>query len=194
SDEERQEVLAELHLDEESRVELAGLLGHELKESGLEKPLFGSIGRELVGSFDGPDASIPERIGDYRILRKIGEGGMGIVYAGRRDDSDTLVALKVIRQGIGGSGLEQRFTREARVLERLKHPGIAAYLESGQVRVQVGVESTTLPFLAMEYVDGEPLLQHTRSASLDDRARLELLARICDAVHHAHSLGVVHRD
>ena len=134
--------------------------------------------------------ALPERIGPYRVQSLLGTGGMGVVYLARRGGEDAPVALKVLRHSLGSTHLRNRFRREAAVLRRLDHPGICRFLDAGED----DTPGASLPYLAMEYLAGEPLLEHARKHGLDDRQRVELMARICDAVHHAHELGVVHRD
>lgn len=138
----------------------------------------------------GLDEQPPERIGRYTIRRKLGEGGMGVVYLAEQDEPRRPVAVKVVRPEAMSGHMRRRFQQEARVLGLLQHPGIAQIYEAGTA-VTDGRE---LAFFAMEYVEGTPLTEYAKSRKLSHRARLELLAEICDAVHHAHQKGVVHRD
>ncbi|GJM20520.1 MAG: hypothetical protein DHS20C15_04350 [Planctomycetota bacterium] len=139
--------------------------------------------------------SDPERIGSYRVLRRLGEGGMGVVYEAQREDSDQLAAVKVMRPELGSPEIAKRFQREIDVLRQLRHPGIAAFFDAGEASVITSSgASLQLPFLAMEAVRGAPLGRHADTQALDATQRLELMARVCDAVHHAHEVGVVHRD
>jgi serine/threonine protein kinase/WD40 repeat protein len=133
---------------------------------------------------------LPERIGHYRILREIGKGGMGAVFLAQQDDPQRLVALKILRPDLLSPGLRRRFEFEVEVLGRLRHPGIAQILEAGKIETERG----ELPFFAMEHVDGVELRRYACQRELNDRGRLELIARVCDAVHHAHLKGIVHRD
>jgi serine/threonine protein kinase len=135
-------------------------------------------------------------IGDYRILRKIGEGGMGVVYEAEQQHPRRPVALKVIR---GGRFVDREqvklFQREAQALARLRHPGIAAIYETG-------VTDDGQHFFAMELVRGVLLSKELQqrgkaSAPLSGahlRDRLRLFVRICDAINYAHQRGVIHRD
>ena len=134
-------------------------------------------------------------IGDYRVIRKIGEGGMGVVYEAEQQNPRRPVALKVIR---GGRYVDEHavklFQREAQALGRLKHPGIASIYEAG--RTEDGQH-----FFAMELVRGVPLLDYVRSVAgaapargSELRARLRLFCKICEAVNYAHQRGVIHRD
>ncbi len=137
---------------------------------------------------------LPARIGTYQILRKLGEGGMGIVYEAQREDSDAPCALKVLRPGLDSREIVQRFRREAEVLRQLRHPGIAAFFEAGEAQEDTESGSVPLPYLAMEMVEGENLRDYAHRARLGDRDRIELVARIADAAGHAHERGIVHRD
>ena len=134
-------------------------------------------------------ADVPERIGPYRVLGLVGQGGMGIVYRARRLDGPPdapPVALKVLQAGALGPQFERRLQREADVLRRLDHPGIARLLEAG------GADGA--PFLAMEFVEGVSLTRWRVEQDPPVADRIRLLAELCDAVHAAHDRGVVHRD
>src|SRR5262249_39577527 len=131
--------------------------------------------------------AVPVSIGRYRVLRLLGEGGMGAVYEAEQDNPRRRVALKVIRPGLLAPPLLKRFGKEAQILGRLHHPGIAAVYEAG-------LAEGGRPFFAMELIDGSPLDAYARQHGLSAAARLELLARVCDAVQHAHEHGVIHRD
>jgi len=115
---------------------------------------------------------------------------MGVVYLAEQDEPRRAVAVKVVRPGAMSSHMRRRFQQEARVLGLLRHPGIAQIYEAGTA-ISDGRE---LSFFAMEYVEGTPLTKYADNQRLSHHARLELLAGICDAVHHAHQKGVVHRD
>jgi WD40 repeat protein/predicted Ser/Thr protein kinase len=130
---------------------------------------------------------VPPRIGHYRVVRLLGEGGMGAVYEAEQENPRRCVALKVIRPGLVSPALLKRFTHEAQILGRLHHPGIAQIYEAG-------VAEDGQPFFALELIRGEALDANVRRHALDPAARLGLLARVCDAVQHAHEHGVIHRD
>lgn len=131
---------------------------------------------------------LPARIGSYAIHRRLGQGGMGIVYEGEQLTPRRLVAIKVVRGGAFADPYRLRlFEREAQTLARLKHPAIAAIYEGG--RTQDGQ-----PFFAMELVHGAPLTEFVRQQKLSRRERLELFRHICDAMNYAHQRGVIHRD
>ncbi|MCB9851676.1 MAG: protein kinase [Phycisphaerales bacterium] len=151
-----------------------------------------ALHRMMDASPDDSDeaARIPESIGCYRIVRKIGEGGMGVVYEAEQENPRRRVALKVIRSQLATDALIKRFQREAHLLGRLQHPGIAHVYESGFATVG----GNRLPYLAMELINGCPLDEFVRSRQPDVRQRLEFVALAADAVHHAHQNGVIHRD
>ena len=131
------------------------------------------------------------RIGAYRILSTLGEGGMGVVYKAEQDHPRRTVALKVIKPGFLNAELLHRFDREAEVLGRLHHLGIAQIYDAGTADTPSG----TQPYFAMEYVgEAQDLTAHAEAAGLTTNQRLDLMARVCDAVEHAHQRGVIHRD
>ena len=139
---------------------------------------------------DEAEPLLPEwpSIAGYRILRKIGEGGMGIVFEAEQTDTRRHVALKVIRGGPYVSDTAVRlFRREVRTLARLEHPGIAHLYEAG--RTDSGQH-----YFAMELVHGESVVEFVNRRKLPLEERLHLCAKICDAVHHAHQNAVIHRD
>jgi serine/threonine protein kinase len=115
---------------------------------------------------------------------------MGVVYLAEQDNPRRKVALKVLHAGIISPLRARRFEREAEILGRLHHPGIAQVFEAGTADSTNGAQ----PYLAMELVEGRTLTDHADALGLGTRARIELLVRVCRAVHHAHERGVVHRD
>lgn len=136
----------------------------------------------------GPAAWIGREIDDYRILRVLGAGGMGVVFLAQQRHPKRLVAIKTLHAGLHQAELLARFQQEAEILGRLKHPGIAQIHASGRTDASLG----GVPYIVMEFVEGVPLLEH--SGTLPMRQCLELLMRICEAVEHAHIRGVIHRD
>jgi WD40 repeat protein/predicted Ser/Thr protein kinase len=130
---------------------------------------------------------MPAAIGRYRVVRRLGEGGMGTVYEAEQDDPRRTVALKVMRPGLDSPELRKRFTQEARILGLLHHAGIAQVYDAG-------ASADGRLYFAMEFIHGRQLGEHVRVRGLPAPARLELVARVCDAVQHAHAQGVIHRD
>jgi serine/threonine-protein kinase len=131
-----------------------------------------------------PDALV----GPYRLLREIGTGGMGAVWLAERADGSLKrqVALKLPR-AMWSPGLAQRMARERDILAALEHPNIARLYDAGN-------DAPGRPFLALEYVEGEPIDAYCRQRSLNLKARLQLLLQVAHAVAFAHSRLVVHRD
>lgn len=130
------------------------------------------------------------RIGPYTVLELIGEGGMGAVYLAEQDRPRRIVALKLIRAGLMTPRMLRRFEHESEVLGRLQHPGIAQVYDAGTAGTPHGPQ----PYFAMEYVRGTPLTVFASMHNLTMRQRLAMFVKICEAVHHAHQKGVVHRD
>jgi eukaryotic-like serine/threonine-protein kinase len=135
-------------------------------------------------------AALPSHIGRFRIIRLLGEGGMGLVYEAEQDNPRRTVALKVIRAGYADKVMLRRFDNETQALGRLQHPGIAQIYEAGTAETAFGLQ----PYFAMELVQGLPLREYCEAQKLNTRQRLELVAKICDAVQHAHGRGLIHRD
>jgi WD40 repeat protein/predicted Ser/Thr protein kinase len=172
--------------DADLRAAVERLLRHDRRaqadESLLRSPLVGSRPQAPA-----PPAPHLPAIGRYRVVRVLGEGGMGTVYEAEQDNPRRTVALKVIRAGVAPDALLKRFAREAQILGRLHHPGIAQVYDAG-------VAEGGQPYFAMELIAGVPLDRYAGERALDVAARLELVARVCDAVQHAHERGVIHRD
>ena len=136
----------------------------------------------------GGDHAEQRRIGPYRVLREIGRGGMGVVYLAERDDGQfrRRVAIKLLRSPYGDE-LEQRFLTERQILASLGHPNIAQLLDGG-------VTGGQIPYLVMEHVDGEPIVEYCDRRRLGIPERLHLFREVCAAVQHAHQNLVIHRD
>jgi serine/threonine protein kinase len=164
---------------------LAGLDPADLLRQGAAADTFVDA---APASFNPPSI---EELGNlfpqFEILELIGQGGMGAVYKVRQKDLDRIVALKILPPGIGRSPeFSNRFTREARALAKLNHPGIVTLHEFGQ---QDG-----LYFILMEFVDGVNLAQLMKSGRISPREALAIVPQICDALQFAHDQGIVHRD
>ena len=153
-------------------------------DGGISSPFKGI----LDNAMEDVQSPFPEIIGPWRLLEKIGSGGMGVVYsATRRDESfEQSAALKLIRPGFA-SDFTDRFLRERALLAQLEHPSIARLLDGG-------LTSDGTPYLAMELVDGKPITEHAVERNMPTRERLELFLQVCDAVAFAHLNLVVHRD
>lgn len=129
------------------------------------------------------------QLGQYRILRRLGQGGMGAVYLGERADDQfrRRVAIKLMRPGFDDGHLLRRFSNERQLLAVLDHPNIVKLLDAG-------VTEDGIPYFVMDYVEGQPIDQYCETQGLSIRERLELFREVCAAVHCAHRNLVVHRD
>jgi eukaryotic-like serine/threonine-protein kinase len=128
------------------------------------------------------------QIDSYQLLKAIGHGGMGTVYlAARRDDFEKRVALKLIKRGMDTNSVLKRFVMERQILAQLEHPLIANLLDGGST-------ADGLPYLVMEYVEGQPVTKFCAARDLSIEDRLRLFQKICAAVSFAHQNLVVHRD
>ena len=125
-------------------------------------------------------------IGPYRVVREIGRGGMGAVYLASREGFHQQVALKIIKRGMDTEAIVRRFVQERDVLASLNHPNIARLLDGGT--------TDGLPFIAMEYVEGETITEYCDQKRLTINERLALFRKVCAAVAYAHQNLVVHRD
>jgi len=130
---------------------------------------------------------IPKEFGPYRILKFLGEGGMGVVYLAEREDLGTQVAVKVLRDAWLSPARRERFASEQRTLAQLSHPLIARLYDADTL------EDGT-PWFVMEYVDGLPLTHYCRKHGCSIDLRLQLFRSVCEAVQHAHGHAVIHRD
>ncbi len=145
----------------------------------------------VIGSNLGAAAAwIPDQVGPYRVLRRIGAGGMGEVYEAEETHPPRRVALKVMAQGLGSDDARRRFEQECRILARLDHPGIAVLYAAGSCETPTGAR----PWFAMRLVSGMSLAERAKSAPYAPRSAADLIRRTAQAVEHAHRRGVIHRD
>jgi non-specific serine/threonine protein kinase/serine/threonine-protein kinase len=160
-------------------------------EAGRDGPAAPENPPESPGLLDLDPASVagdPTSIGPYRIVRRLGSGGMGVVYLTEQTEPiRRQVALKVIRKGLDTTTVMRRFEAERQALALMDHPAIARVLDAGET-------AEGRPYFVMEYVPGEPVTHYCDRKRLTTRARLDLFSSICDGVQHAHRKGVIHRD
>jgi len=147
----------------------------------------GSIPTLDMSAVDGPLQPGTD-LGGFLVLHAIGSGGMGVVYAAQQDRPRRTVAIKVLRRGYRHPEILRRFEHEAEVLGRLLHPGIA------QVYAFHPGDRSVPAHLVMELVTGPPLTDYARAERLPMAARVEMIAKLADAVQHAHERGIIHRD
>ena len=180
--------------DEALRAEVSGLLeGCEgpgvLPDQPAAEFVAGIVGAVGPG-YPAAAPSAPARVGPYRVLDQLGQGGMGAVYLAERDDGQfrQRVALKLVRRGLHlDERVVRRFREERQILASLVHPHIARLLDGG-------LTDDGLPYFAMELVEGQPIDRFADVAHLPVEARLELFLKVCDAVEYAHGQSIVHRD
>jgi serine/threonine protein kinase/Flp pilus assembly protein TadD len=129
------------------------------------------------------------RIGVYVIAREVGHGGMSTVWLARRTDAltDRMVALKLPHLHLRSRRFAERFARERDILAKLTHPNIARLYDAG-------ISPEGQPYLAMEFIEGEGLMQYCEQQRLGLEGRLQVFLQVLDAVGYAHSLGIIHRD
>ena len=166
--------------------ELAERLSAMLEADGAESDVLVDLVKQSDCDAGRP---IPERIGPFQIHKKLGEGGMGVVYLGLRKTADfeQWLAVKRLNAAVDSELARQRLLIEQRVLASLRHPHIAQFVDGGE-----DVDGT--PYVAMEFVDGVPLLQYALDHELSRRDRVSLFLDLCQAVHFAHQHLIVHRD
>ena len=168
------------------------LLSHVLLELGEDVSKSGfwdEVAAGESGSHDPSGSLEGQRLGPYRIVHKIGSGGMGDVYLAERADEEyqQQVAIKLVRSGMFSRQVQGRLRMERQILATLQHPNIARLLDGG--RAPDGT-----PYLVMEYIDGEPIDAYCDRRRLAPEERLALLRTVCAAVHYAHQNLIVHRD
>lgn len=155
--------------------------------------LLAADAKSVAGAIEGGIApfvaeAVPTSIGRYRIVRVVGEGGMGRVFvAEQREPVQRRVALKLIKVGMDTARVLERFDLERRALARMDHDNIARIFDAGATE-------SGQPYFVMEYVDGEPLRAYCERRGLDVRARIALVQQVCAGVQHAHQKGLIHRD
>jgi serine/threonine protein kinase/cbb3-type cytochrome oxidase subunit 3 len=134
------------------------------------------------------DDGMPEKLGPYRLIRRLGEGGGGVVYEAEQEQPiRRRVALKIVRMDAENPEAFARFDVERQALALMDHPNIAKVFEAGTT-------PSGKPYFAMELVTGDPIVRYCNLHKLDCRARLELFVLVCNAIQHAHQKGVIHRD
>ena len=176
--------------DEDSTLadRLHQMLAADLTEGGVldHSPLAKLDEQATRVGFVGPG----DIVAGYRIIDLVGRGGMGTVFRAQQEKPRRVVALKVVNPGVVSRSSLRRFELEAEILGTLRHPGIARILDAGVHDADAGA----VPYLAMEYIEGRPLRAWAESQSPSIVDCVDLVAKLCDAVAHAHRHGVIHRD
>ncbi len=166
--------------------------GHDALRAEVERLLAADDAARVGSPFDTPlgvTAPFPlPTLGRYRILEQIGAGGFGLVYLAERTGPMTQrVAIKLIRPGLESRSVIERFEQERQSLASMNHPNIAHVLDAGST-------DDGRPYFVMEYVPGRAIDKYCDELGLRIEERLNLFLPVCDAVHHAHTKGVIHRD
>jgi hypothetical protein len=170
--------------DRELAAEVLSLLAHTTGASERLETVICAEAEELARARD-PYAG--RRLGAYKLGERLGEGGMGVVYAAARDDAVYRqgVAIKILKHGPGSAETAARFRDERQILASLEHPNIVRLLDGGST-------DDGQPYLVMERVHGVPITRYATELAL--AAKLRLFRDVCAAVHHAHGQRVIHRD
>lgn len=174
--------------DADLRHEVLGLLrAHEEDPDFLEVPL--ARVRELTEASLGAGPQPETMVGPFRIVRPLGQGGMGEVFLAQQETAafSRPVAIKIVKRGMDGAEILKRFAVERQVLAALRHPNIAQFYDAGTTR-------DGRPFFAMEFVDGRPITTFAEARTFSVKERLRLFQAVCGAVQHAHQHLIVHRD
>jgi len=178
------------------RQEVQSLLSyHDSACARLETPMVAAtavvnavdalVSDEATGEVDDQE---PQQVGPYRVIRRIGEGGMGTVYLAEQEKPlRRRVALKLIKLGMDTRSVIARFDAERQAMAMMTHANVARALDAG-------VTAEGRPYFAMEFIDGERITRHCDEKRLNIASRLALFTNVCQAIQHAHQKGVIHRD
>jgi eukaryotic-like serine/threonine-protein kinase len=164
------------------RAEVESLLRAHTDSSGFLSSLdadAGAAANPRVGS----------RVGAYKLLERVGSGGMGVVFRAERADGDFThqIAIKIITTSTADAVSSRRFRAERQILAAIQHPNVVTLLDAG-------ITADAHPYLAMEFVDGVPIVRYCREHALPLDQRIALFRQVCDAVQYLHQHAIVHRD
>jgi len=172
--------------DEEMVTDVLSLLGEDERGPSFLDRNVADVAHEVL--YEDSSGSIPLReFGPYRIVRVLGEGGMGVVYLAERTDLHSLVAVKILRDAWLSPARRERFATEQRTLAQLNHPSIARLYDANTF-------ADGTPWFVMEYVEGFPLIEYANLRQCTLNERLKLFRAVCEAVQYAHGHAVIHRD
>ena len=177
--------------DPDVQAEVRSLLSHDCPDSGDLEGAVGSAVRAAaeLDTLSSADVGPGTRLERYRLVKKLGQGGMGTVFSAVRDDLvfDKQVALKVLHLGMDSPASLDRFRQERQILATLEHPYIARLIDGGET-------ASGLPYIVLEYVEGLPITEYCTHRQLNRDQRLALFLKVCEAVEYAHRNLIVHRD
>jgi len=183
----RQSFLKETCRDDDALMaEVLAMLEQDSFGASLLDGDVGSLAHRIVGNGTFPTLAFKD-FGPYRIVKVLGEGGVGVVYLAERDDVGSLVAIKILRDAWLSPARRERFLGEQRTLAQLNHPSIARLYDADTL-------PDGTPWFVMEYVDGLPLTEYCRRRQSSIGERLQSLRSVCEAVQHAHQHAIIHRD
>jgi len=172
--------------DRSLKARVEALLANHTQDDFLQKPaaVLGPQGTVVVPITEKPG----DRIGRYKLREKVGEGGCGVVYVAEQEEPvRRRVALKIIKPGMDTKSVIARFEAERQALAMMDHPNIAKILDAGTTE-------SGRPFFVMELVRGIRITDYCDQNNLSTPERLDLFAKVCHAVQHAHQKGIIHRD
>jgi serine/threonine protein kinase/tetratricopeptide (TPR) repeat protein len=166
--------------------EVISLLEEDARGASVLDGGIAELAHQILSDPAAPSVAF-KHFGPYRIVRAIGEGGMGIVYLAERDDLGSQVAIKILRDAWLSPARRDLFTAEQRTLAQLNHPSIARLYDAD-------TSPDGSPFFVMEYVEGVPLTVYCEKNNCSIVGRLQLFRAVCEAVLYAHQHAVIHRD
>ncbi|MEO7917353.1 MAG: serine/threonine-protein kinase, partial [Dokdonella sp.] len=182
--------LAQAEISDTQRVQLRRMVAQQTAAGLLERNAAEEAQSLLADDADSPgERWLGRWIGPYRLIKLIGQGGMATVFRAERplDDATQTVAIKLLHMGLFSDLARSYFSRERRALAQLEHPNIARLIDGG-------TSDADIPYLVMEFVQGQPLTDYCTRNACDSRQRLRLLQTTCRAVEAAHRALIVHRD
>src|SRR5665213_3206012 len=171
--------------DDSLRAEVVAMLHEDANSGSLLDAGLSQAAQDILG--ESAASQFPKQLGPYRLLRMLGEGGMGVVFLGERADLGSLVAIKILRDAWLSPARRERFATEQRTLAQLNHPSIARLYDADSL-------ADGTPWFVMEYVRGQPLTVYADAHDSSIEQRLRLVREVCEAVLHAHRHAVIHRD
>src|SRR5712692_1043929 len=171
--------------DAEAMNEVLSLLEEDVCKTSLLDRDMGQVARGVIG--DSPSRPSLRAVGPYRIIKLLGEGGMGVVYLAEREDLGSEVAIKILPNAWMSPARRERFALEQRTQSRLNHPSIARLYDAGAL-------DDGTPWFAMEYVEGRPFIDYCKQSGASLEQRLRLFRSVCEAVQYAHRQAILHRD
>jgi eukaryotic-like serine/threonine-protein kinase len=171
--------------DNALRAEVLAMLREDAQGGSLLDGDLSQMARDILS--ESAASHFPKQLGPYRLLRMLGEGGMGVVFLAERDDLGSLVAIKILRDAWLSPARRERFALEQRTLAQLNHPSIARLYDAASL-------PDGTPWFVMEYVEGVPITEYCRAHASSIKERLRLFRSACEAVQYAHGHAIIHRD